>query len=274
MNFITGILAFIFGLFYSKPKVSIPIVSPTSSPIPTITVTPTIHIPSFFELNQIYGPCVSLPVLIYHHIQPETQAITNKQKSLSVDLTVFAKQLEYLSSKKYTTISPWDLINFFDNQIALPSKPVLLTFDDAYGDFATNAAPLLKQYNFKSTVFVPTGLVDNPGYLSWSSLSDLVSSGLFTFANHTWSHHGMKDSLSIVEKEISTAATQLSDHGLSSKIFAYPYGTIGKNATDYLASHQYLLAFTTQYGKTACRGQRFTLPRIRIGNGSLASYGI
>ena len=33
---------------------------------------------------------------------------------------------------------------------------MLLTFDDAYRDFATNAWPTLKRYGLPATLFVPT----------------------------------------------------------------------------------------------------------------------
>ena len=134
--------------------------------------------------------------------------------------------------------------------------------------------PYSTQYGFKSTLFVPTGLVDNPGYLTWSTIKNLASSGLITFANHTWSHHDMVDSLSIIQKEVSLAQSQLADHGFTQKIFAYPYGTIGKTATNYLAANNYLLAFTTRHGLIECKGQRLDLPRIRVGGAVLSSYGL
>lgn len=247
-------------------------VSTTPSPSPTSVPTP---IPlTFKDLNQLYGPCVSLPVLMYHHIQPEAQAKQNGQTSLTVDTAVFRQQLAYLQSKNYHSVSPQDLVNFFDSHTPLPSRPVLITVDDAYSDFATDAAPLLKQFGFKATSFVPTGLVDNPQYLSWATIRDLSATGLFTFANHTWSHHSLKDSLPVITKELSLASTQLTDHGQTPKIFAYPYGTVGTTVIKYLSDNGYQLAFTTHYGWTMCQKQRFQLPRIRIGNAPLSSYGL
>jgi peptidoglycan/xylan/chitin deacetylase (PgdA/CDA1 family) len=50
---------------------------------------------------------------------------------------------------------------------SLPHKAVLITFDDAYQDFAEHAWPILKQYNLPVTVFVPTGFPDQPEYSFW-----------------------------------------------------------------------------------------------------------
>ena len=247
-----------------RPQKANPTPRPTSTPKPL----------SFSESNQLYGPCVHRPVLMYHHVQSPESAKANGQVSLTVNTTIFQSHLEYLQSHHYNSITPQQLANFFDQGSPLPSNPVLLTFDDAYSDFSTDAAPLLQRFGIKATMFVPTGLVDNHFYLSWSDVKNLANTGLFTFANHTWSHHTMSDSLSVIQKEVTTAQTQLTDHGLSTQFFAYPYGTIGKNAVSYLASNNFSLAFTTKFGSLECKKQRLTLPRLRIGNAPLSSYGV
>ena len=72
-------------------------------------------------------------------------------------------------------------------------------------------------------MFVPTGLVNNPGYLTWDQI--LSMNGSILFANHTWSHKNVEVSAATMQNEISTADTQLADHGLNNpKVFAYPYG--------------------------------------------------
>ena len=50
---------------------------------------------------------------------------------------------------------------------AVPGKPIVITFDDAYLDFYDNAWPLLQHYGFPATVFVPTGHVG--GDAAWDS---------------------------------------------------------------------------------------------------------
>src|SRR5258708_16969044 len=128
---------------------------------------------------------------------------------------------------------------------------------------------------FPATVFVQTGFIQNPGYLSWSQITDIAGSGNILMANHTWSHHNMGTSRAIIEKEITTADTQLGDHGLNiPKTFAYPYGTTSPYSAQFLQSMGYKLAFTTVHGSTLCKQQRLILPRIRIGNAPLSSYGL
>jgi len=174
---------------------------------------------------------------------------------------------------KLRRISASDLVNFFDAGIPIPGRSVLLTFDDGYQDFYNDADPILSSLGFSATVFLPTGLMENPDYLTWDEISGM--NGSILFANHTWSHKSVSgNSLSVVQKEISTADTQLSDHGLNSpKVFAYPYGPATTQAENYLSLIGYKVEFTTTPGSILCKKQRFALPRIRIGNASLASHG-
>ncbi len=239
--------------------------SPTATPSPTLT---------FAQMNTLYGPCVKLSTLMYHHIQPEKTAQDKKQTAFTVDTSVFQKQMDYLKSRGYATVSMTDLTSFFDSGVPLPAKSVLLTFDDAYADFATDAFPILKSLGFEATVFTPTGLVNNPDYLNWGTISEIASSGLVEFANHTWSHKNVNGNREAIEKEITTADTQLSDQNQNNpKVFAYPYGADNSFIEGYLAQKGYKLAFTTRPGSILCTKQRFSLPRIRIGNSSLSAYG-
>lgn len=241
--------------------------TPTPSPTPSPTPKPL----TFAEMNALYGPCVRLPTLMYHHIQTKDAATAAKQTGLSVFTDIFQTQMQYLKSKGYNTATMNDLINFFDNGTPVPSKSVLLTFDDGYEDFYTDAYPILSSLGMHATMFIPTGLLNNPGYLTWDQITGMT--GFVLFANHTWSHKNVQVA-SQMQYEISTADKQLSDHGLNvPKVFAYPYGLDSVNSEDYLNSLSYKLAFTTAPGSTLCKKQRFALPRIRIGNAPLSNYG-
>jgi peptidoglycan/xylan/chitin deacetylase (PgdA/CDA1 family) len=49
----------------------------------------------------------------------------------------------------------------------LPSRAVLITFDDATTDFAENALPVLQRYHLPATMFVPTGFPASPQRVFW-----------------------------------------------------------------------------------------------------------
>jgi len=250
-----------------------PTATPTIEPTPTISITPTPTPISFEDMNKKFGPCVRVEVLTYHHIQAEEEAKTENQTGLSVDPIFFREHLQYLKDKNYTVIGAKDLINFFNGLQQLSGKIAMITLDDGYGDNYSNAYPILKEFGFKAIIFTPTGLVNNPDYLTWDEINQMKD--LVYFANHTWSHHNQSGSAETITKEISLADTQLKDKGLNDqKIFAYPYGSTNQEEINILKNYGYNLAFTTKHGNIMCKGKSFELPRIRVGNAPLSQYGL
>lgn len=255
----------------SKPFV-IALPRQTINPVPTPSPTPKPL--TFSDMNNLYGPCVHLPVIFYHHIQDPAIAKAGGYQSLNVNIDAFKNQMAYLKKRGYNTVNVSSLINFFDGGTAVPANSILLTFDDGYEDFYTNAYPILRDSGFQATMFLPTGLLANSGYLTWDQVKEMAGSGLLYFANHTWSHYPATGTPSKVRTEITLADSQLNTYGLNSlKVFAYPYGTAPAWTQTYLGSIDYKLAFSTNIGSTLCKQQRFALPRIRIGNATLSAYG-
>ncbi len=277
--FISALILIIFGIdgtFFRHEKIGKLITKLRPTPIPTIAPfpasSPTPRPLTFAEMNSLYGPCVYLPTFLYHHIQSHESAVAKGQTALTVYTDIFRMQMQYLKDRGYNIVSMNDLINFFDAGTPIPPKSILLTFDDGYRDFYTDAYPILSSLGFKSTMFLATGLENNSDYLIWD---EIPSMGLTLFANHTWSHKSLPAvSSSVQQEEILTADTQLVERGLDSpKVFAYPYGGYTSFAESYLKSLGYQLAFGTEPGTTLCKKLRFDLPRIRIGDVQLSYYG-
>ena len=223
------------------------------------------------------GYCIRVPVLVYHHIQPEETAKQLGQTSLTVDNRIFDQQMAYLAGNGYTTLWAPDLINALRNHTGLPPKSVVITMDDGYADNDVYALPVLKKYGLKANLMLATGLVgSNPDMLTWSQAQDMKNSGLYYFTNHTWSHyainHGAQDK---IESEIDTAAGQIKQYlGQDVNIFTYPYGSFNYNAIATLQRKGYIGAFSTIGGQYQCDSFIMTLHRTHIGNAPLSAYGI
>ncbi len=237
------------------------------------TLVPTVRQLSFDELNKIFGPCVKVNVLMYHHIQSNEDASLKKQTSLSVTPDFFRKHLQYLKDKNYILIEPKDLIDFFNGNKKLSGKLAMITMDDAYKDNYKDAYPILKEFGTKAIIFTPTGLVDNLDYLNWNEMNQMKD--LVYFGNHTWSHHASSGTEEKQDEEIGLADRQLNEKGFNDqKIFAYPYGKASGNAFNVLRDKGYQIAFTTTNGNIMCRNKALELPRIRVGNAELSNFGL
>lgn len=242
---------------------------------PTPTIKPTPKSVGTAEWQKKYGPCLKVNVLMYHHVEELADAARKNQTNLAVSPGWFRKQMEYLKVKGYKIIGPDELVAAFNGDEKLPVKTAMITLDDAYEDNFINAYPILKEYGFKATIFIPTGLVTVQDHLNWDQIMEMSRSGLIYFGNHTWSHHSSGGTLDVEKREIGIADNQLAEKDLNrSKIFAYPYGNSSMNAERVLTDLNYNLAFTTVHGNFLCKGQRLILPRVRVGNAQLNSFGV
>ena len=95
---------------------------------------------------------------MYHYVRDLQNTRYPAIKGLDVQL--FREQLAYFK-KHYNFITATQLIDAFQNGTELPSKSLLLTFDDAYIDHYTCAFPLLDEYKAQGLFFVPVKAIMN-----------------------------------------------------------------------------------------------------------------
>ena len=167
-----------------------------------------------------------IPVLMYHRVhESETDFLT-------VSVAQLKKQFNYLKTHNYTTISVEQLINYQKRKEKLPSRSVLITFDDAHVSFQSLALPMLNKFNFKATVFLPTNLlgtthIDCGEILTTQALQKIQKENFnIEYALHTHNHLNIaKLSASEIENEISENISFLKKNQLHfTPSLAYPYG--------------------------------------------------
>ena len=142
-------------------------------------------------------------VLAYHEISEPKQAAIPEYAIAPRD---FEAQLTWLVQHGYHFISVDQLLSASRGGRALPSKPVLLSFDDGYRSVFSNAFPLLQRYRAPAVVAVvgrwlePSGgmvpfgdgSIERDRLLSWEQLRTMQRSGLVEVASHSYDlHHGI-----------------------------------------------------------------------------------
>jgi peptidoglycan/xylan/chitin deacetylase (PgdA/CDA1 family) len=241
--------------------------SPTPTAIPSPTPTPT----------PVYtGYCLTVPVLLYHHIQPQARAIERGQASISVDNGVFDGQMGYLRSQGYTTITAKQLADALRTKSGLPAKSIVVTLDDGYKDNHEFALPIIQKYGITANILLSSGLMEGPDYLSWSQVNDMKNTGLVYFVNHTWSHFALpRGDAQKITDEINTAKGQIESHtGQVVDVFGYPYGSFNDQSISILQGLGYVGAYSTNPGWIQCDSFIMALHRNRVGNSPLSAYGL
>jgi peptidoglycan/xylan/chitin deacetylase (PgdA/CDA1 family) len=100
-----------------------------------------------------------LRVLTYHRID-EPRADSRLYPGLiSATPADFAEQMESVAAR-YRVLSVHEVLDALRKGTGLPPRSVMLTFDDAYCDFAEHAWPVLQRLGLPATLFVPTAYPD------------------------------------------------------------------------------------------------------------------
>ena len=214
----------------------------------------------------------SVPILMYHAVAERPPAATRR---LSVSPRSLEEQLVFLVDHGFTGLTFSDLADAFRSGGILPKRPVVLTFDDGYADFAREAWPILRRYGFPATVFVTTGWISDAGpqaagtpldrMLNWAQIRELAAAGIEIGA-HSHSHPEL-DQLADATlcRELGDSRALLEEGiGAPVRTLAYPYG--------YSSTRVRLAARAAGYrGAAAVRNVRatpsddlFMLPRLTI----------
>jgi peptidoglycan/xylan/chitin deacetylase (PgdA/CDA1 family) len=207
-----------------------------------------------------------VPVLMYHEIAD----ISATQDPFAVSPDVFAEQLAYLRGAGFTTITAGALSAILANGAGdLPERPVVLTFDDGYGDFYTRAMPLLQQHGFTATVFQTTGWVGKEDeakrMLNWRELAESEQAGIEIGA-HTCTHPQL-DQLpeNLLREELYISKSLLEDNlGLKVPGLAYPYGYSSARVRRVARELGYEYAYAVGNALTTDAADPFTLPRLTV----------
>ncbi|EDM35302.1 Predicted xylanase/chitin deacetilase [Pedobacter sp. BAL39] len=166
-----------------------------------------------------------VPILCYHQIRDWRPKDSKTAKDYIVPVEAFKAHIKMLADSGYHTILPDQLYDYLNNGTALPSKPVMLTFDDTDLDQFTIAAPEMKKYGFKGVFFVMTVSLGRPNYMSRAQVKELSDMG-HVIGSHTWDHHNVKkyqgqDWVTQIEKPTKTLEEIT---GKPIHHFAYPFG--------------------------------------------------
>lgn len=185
-----------------------------------------------------------VPVLCYHQIRDWRPKDSKTAKDYIVPIASFKEKIKMLADSGYHTILPDQLYAYLTTGAALPSKPIMLTFDDTDLDQFTIANPELKKYGFKAVYFIMTVSIGRPNYMTKEQIKQLSDEGN-VIGSHTWDHHNFKKFTGKDwETQIDKPTKKLEDiTGKKITYFAYPFGLWNAQGLPELKSRGFKAAF-------------------------------
>lgn len=201
-----------------------------------------------------------VPVLMYHSIAVE------EGNPIRMPVEQFDSEMKYIKDQGYTTLTMKELYSYFENQVPVPEKSIVITLDDGYSDNYTAAFPVLKKYGLKATVFMVTSTIDvNPNCLTSAQIKEMDKAGI-QIESHTVTHRDL-DSLSYSEqlaelKDSKAALEKLL--GRTVDYVAYPTGKYNDDTIKAVAEAGYKMAFTTNGRWSDKADGILTLDRVYI----------
>ena len=166
-----------------------------------------------------------VPVLCFHQVRDWRASDSRADRAIITPLAVFAHQMDFLGRQGYHPITDDALYEYLVYGVALPPKPVLLTFDDGSEVQFLNAFPVLRAHHFPATFFPMTIVLDKVHWMSKAQLRQLAAAGM-TIGNHTYDHKpvtgysGNSFQTELVAPRLEVSAIL----GRRVADFAYPYG--------------------------------------------------
>jgi peptidoglycan/xylan/chitin deacetylase (PgdA/CDA1 family) len=217
----------------------------------------------------------SIPILMYHAITDEDETRLHPYYQTATSPSVFTKHMHYLREMGYSTINVSDAVNLLQKGEST-KKYAVVTFDDGYSDFYTQAFPALNHHGFTATVFLPTGYIGKTpvqfkgkNCLTWSEIRELHKYGI-SFGSHTVTHPQLS-TLDVhgVEAEIVNSKRAIEDNlGESVDSFAYPFafpeenGSFVRMLRNVLVKSGYCQGVSTRIGTARSQEDRYFLRRL------------
>jgi len=172
----------------------------------------------------------TIPILMYHSVSNSAEKKLHSYYKVSTSPKRFEQQMQWLFDNDFLTVKIDKVYNEIESRY--PKKNIVLTFDDGFRDFYTNAWPIMKKCNQIATVFLPTSFINNERKLfknkyclNWREIKELRSNGI-SFGSHTVTHPKLidMDNWELIRLELEESKQEIENElGESITQFCYPY---------------------------------------------------
>jgi peptidoglycan/xylan/chitin deacetylase (PgdA/CDA1 family) len=211
---------------------------------------------------------VVAPILMYHVINPPPPGAP--YPGLYVPRTEFLAQMRALKSAGYHPVTLADLRENWTRGNRLPSKPIVITFDNGYRSQFTNARPILHSLGWPAVLNTQlSGLPPSQGGLTTGQLRGLLRDG-WELETQGISH------ADLVDQDATELRYQI-DHAravlrrrfhVSVNWFCYPSGQYDPTVVAAVRAAGFVGSTTVVPGWAQRADNPYALPRLRVLGGT------
>ncbi len=216
-----------------------------------------------------------VPILLYHGVSMDASPAFRRWV---VEPTRFAEHVECLVAGGYQPVTVSQVALALRGASTLPDRPVAVTFDDGFADFATGAFPILSRLSAPASLYITTGYVgaasrwldpegegDRP-MLDWDTVRRLDRSGLVEIGAHGHTHRQL-DVLPARDLPVEVdGPKRLLEGQLGHQItsFAYPHGYSSPRVRAAVAASGFTSACAVKHALSGPGDDRYALGRIVV----------
>ena len=187
----------------------------------------------------------------------------SKYPSTNIQMEVFKEHVKFIKDSNIEFYNPKEFEENFGNP--KKEKKVLLTIDDAFLSFYTEAWPYLKKNKIPFILFVSTEPVGKRGYMTWDQIREIDDTDFGSIGHHSHTHEYLIDDtdeefILDIKKANKIFLQKL---GYVPTLFSYPFGEYSKFMKDFI-SKNFKLAFGQHSGVIDSNKEKFELSRFPI----------
>lgn len=220
---------------------------------------------------------------MYHDVAPGAPEGFRKY---TVTPTAFSAQMRWLSRAGYSAISLDQLLANREGRLALPRRPIVITFDDGFQGCAEHAAPVLAAHGFAAIFFLVAGMVGATSrwlvaergvelpLMDWPTIRRLALAG-FEFGGHSLTHPRLATvDRQTCERELQESRALIEERlGQEVRHLAYPFGDYDEGVRSIAGRLGYKSACTVQIGLSGPEDDPLALSRVPVtGHDSLLDF--
>ena len=211
------------------------------------------------------------PILMYHVINPPPPGAP--YPGLYVPRAEFLEQMLALEHAGYHPVTLDDLWANWRHGNRLPSKPIVITFDNGYRSQYTNAMPILRRLHWTAVLNTQlSGLPPSQGGLTTAQFRGLLAAG-WELDTQGISHADLvqQDAAGLRYQIVHARRTLQRRFHVPVHWFCYPSGQYDSTVMDAVRAAGFVGSTTVVPGWASRGDDPFALPRLRVLGGTSGS---